>query len=105
MKHLYTLLVCALVVITYTSSAHNNRRTDLEPATCYGYSPCNACTNCSACKHCNAGGSCGICKKSNDAPRVPSQSSGQKQCKAITQKKTQCTRNVKSGSYCWQHQR
>lgn len=77
-----------------------------EIATCYGNTPCNACSNCSMCKHCKAGGTCGVCapsKKEKTKPyKAPSPTSSGR-CQATTQKGTQCSRNSRSGGYCWQH--
>ncbi len=77
-------------------------RRELTPATCYGYTPCNACKTCNYCRYCNSGGTCGICapykkKKTSSEPAIPTR------CKAITKKGTRCKRAARSNGYCWQH--
>ncbi|WP_410478276.1 DUF5763 domain-containing protein [Pedobacter frigiditerrae] len=80
-------------------------------ATCYGNSPCKACSNCSGCKYCNNGGSCGICAKpkTTTTNNLSSNTTTKKvnvyvgQCKALTKKGARCKRSASSNSYCWQH--
>lgn len=76
-------------------------------ATCYGYTPCNACTSCNYCKRCTAGGTCGTCtdlkKTTPKTPKSYSSPAKSSQCRAITKKGTRCSRNARSGGYCWQH--
>ena len=72
-------------------------------ATCYGYTPCKACSDCSLCRHCNNGGTCGKCKDGKPAAKSKTPASSG-QCQATTQKGTRCKRNAKSSGYCWQHE-
>lgn len=74
---------------------------------CYGDSACAACLSCNYCKLCNAGGSCGVCDSSkNGVVKTNAKPPAVKeQCNAITKKGTRCKRLIKTGIYCWQHQR
>jgi hypothetical protein len=68
------LVLSATLSLSGTSTIHASRKTI---ATCYGYSPCKACSNCSQCKHCTNGGRCGVCTRpvlrKSSTPKAPLQ--------------------------------
>lgn len=119
MKNSILALLAAFALLTAIAIApafRSNKLSEAPPsayARCYGKSPCNACSTCAMCGHCGAGGSCGKCikpKKSADNSYGSSQNTPKKnssvskgQCQATTKKGTRCSRNSKSGGYCWQH--
>jgi hypothetical protein len=80
-----------------------NENTAPVVATCYGNTPCNACSNCSKCKYCSNGGTCGQCAKKEQTYKSKTPEPVSTQCKAITKKGTRCKRAAGSGGYCWQH--
>lgn len=100
MKPIALLLIALLCNCWQYVSAHENCH-----GKCTGKANCTACSNCSKCKYCNSGGTCGVCagttkeKKATPKPKEPESS----QCKATTKKGTRCSRNARSGGYCWQH--
>ena len=104
-------LLTALAFTPFCKSPKAELPAEKEYATCFGRTPCSACSNCSGCKHCKAGGTCGVCEKKKPSggsygsgstkKKTAEASSGQ--CRAITKKGTRCSRNQKSGGYCWQH--
>ncbi|MGN6417519.1 MAG: DUF5763 domain-containing protein [Pseudobacter sp.] len=103
-------LLTALAFAPRCKSPKAELPAEKEYATCYGRTPCTACSNCSGCKHCNAGGTCGVCEKKKpvagsygSSNKKKTSESGSIQCRAITKKGTRCSRNQKSGGYCWQH--
>jgi hypothetical protein len=59
--------------------------------------------------HCKAGGTCGVCEKRKPASgsygssNKKSSAATTGQCRAKTKKGTRCSRNQRSGGYCWQH--
>ena len=112
MKKLFSMLGAFSIAFSVAcfQKSSNNEEAATTPikrtyATCYGNTPCKACTSCNYCKHCTAGGTCGICtdlKKSKPKSyKAPATTSGR--CKATTKKGTQCSRSSRSGGYCWQH--
>ncbi|WP_127132954.1 hypothetical protein [Pseudoflavitalea rhizosphaerae] len=115
MKNSFMLLLAVFSLITALAfvpvfNKFSSTVPSKEYATCYGRNPCNACSDCSRCKHCNAGGSCGKCVKpkssagsSYGSSQKKSSSATYGQCRAKTKKGTRCSRNQRSGGYCWQH--
>lgn len=45
------------VLLGFYPDANENANVNTDNvATCYGYTPCNACSNCSQCRYCSKGG-------------------------------------------------
>ncbi|WP_394346184.1 DUF5763 domain-containing protein [Pedobacter duraquae] len=102
------ILLLLILSLTLVHKSPTKVEHKVVVATCYGDSPCKACSNCSSCKYCNAGGSCGICSANSNQARARAISSTKTtnyvgQCKATTKKGSRCKRNGNGSGYCWQH--
>ncbi|MDR6339085.1 hypothetical protein HNQ91_002136 [Filimonas zeae] len=103
MKTLITVLLSFSLFCTPES------RNKHHAGRCTGAASCTACKNCSGCKYCNAGGTCGVCAPARSKPReTMGKPAGKEdtdftQCKAITKKRTRCSRKATATGYCWQH--
>ncbi|MBX9704050.1 MAG: hypothetical protein K2X39_07835, partial [Silvanigrellaceae bacterium] len=106
------LLLFISSLLLFTTPSPKNLTFPGKVATCYGNTPCKACSNCSGCKYCNNGGRCGICAKPKTT--ATNKLTGGKntttkanayvgQCKALTKKGARCKRNGDGSGYCWQH--
>jgi len=107
----YSLFLFGLFFVTHSSRPPASYPVGLEPtcafpdgrpaeiqsesATCYGYSPCNACKDCSRCRHCNSGGSCGMCSGGSVPNYRNSSSSGA----GSTRSRSTTRSNYNSSSY------
>ena len=101
---LATTALLSLLLFT-TPGTVEKPKPDKVVARCYGYSPCNACSNCSQCGYCSNGGTCGKCATVKTSPlksKTPAPASDG-QCKATTKSGTRCKRAAGPSGYCWQH--
>jgi hypothetical protein len=92
MKSVLLVLFSSFLLLGNSSFNSNTAPVEILPckpeATCYGNSPCHACTNCNYCKYCNSGGTCGVCasSKKKTYTRIVSSPYANSQCRAITKK-------------------
>jgi hypothetical protein len=101
---LATTALLSFLLFTISGTGEQDTTHNKVIARCYGYTPCNACSNCSQCGYCSNGGTCGKCtraKTPTPKSQLPQQSG---QCKATTKKGTRCSRAAGSSGYCWQHE-